>query len=188
MSRTKTILKKYGGAFGRFKAFLFVLGGVYCIAMLIQLFTGNVASDDFASVLKTIVVSIVVVMVVDVLVFLQTIKKAKQNGPVSPIVLLFDMLYVGIATDFAVCAIMLKPFISLFKIFVGGASNGTTQPESNFAKWYIRDDDNERFYMYNDCGVYAILASESANATTIEVWPHSNGYVHDNSGQIYRAM
>lgn len=191
MKRSEKIMKKYGGAFGRFKALVFVLCGVLLIVSvgsLVYLFTEDVPSDDFVSLLAVMSIAVLALIIFMVFIFLQTLKKAKQNSPVSPVGLLFGMLYVGVATDFAVCAIIFKPFVSIFKVFMGGASSGTSKATSNFAQRYIRETDSEYFYLYSDCGDYAYLASESANATTVEVWPHSGGYVHDNSGRTYRAL
>lgn len=193
MSQSEKILKKYGNAFGRVKALLFtwccvVLG--FSIIMLILLLQGKASADDAASTLPVMLLLLLAAVILATVLFLPTLKKAKQNGPASPLGLLFGMLFVGAATNLIICRPFMKLLWALLRFctfgLIGGGSSGTSK--GKFAERYIRMTDNEMFYLYNDLGSYALLASESANATTIEVWPRGgkDGYVYDSSDRAYR--
>ena len=192
MSRSEKIMKKYGNAFGRVKALLLTLCCVvlgFSIVMLVLLLQGKASADDTASMLPVMLLLLLISAAVAAVLFLPTLKKAKQKGSVSPVGLFGGMLFVGAAANLIIC----RPFTRLlwkllcFCTFgiISGPSSGS---KGKFAERYIRVDDNEMFYLYNDLGSYALLASESANATTIEVWPRGgkNGYVYDSSDRNYR--
>lgn len=194
MTRSEKIMRKYGNAFGRVKALVFVLSFVvlgFSIVMLVQLFRGKAAADGSASMLPAMLLILLAVVAVIVFLFLSALKKAKQNGPASPIGLFFGMLFVGVATNLIICRPFMKLMWAILSFCTFGliGGNSTHSSSGGYAGRYIRQADQEEFYLYNDLGNYALLGCASKNATTVEVRPHGDGQcVVDNDGNLYYPL
>ena len=175
----KKMIAKYNGAFGYIKAYLFVagaLGGAAAIVAAILTLFGAYEMDD--SPLTMIITGLSALLIA----FAMYAWAKKKCPPGMRKTLVRDMILAGLFAS-VFCVFILA--IWMFKlIFHMNSSSGSTQT-GNFASSYCPAYGEEQYiYLVSDNGTYAVLCDEKGNH--FNVYPHKDGLVRDEAGNLYR--
>ncbi len=181
------IMEKYDYEFGYVKACFVSYGVIALGALIFGIINWDNISEAEVDGYVGLGIACGIMIIIGAIIYGVTLNNLPGE---NPILLALGMTVVGFFTS---------AFLGLFiiggiaNIFLDNDSSNTANNQSDtsiFTKRYMRDSDGEYFYLYSDNGSWAVLASESKNATTVNV--HNAGYdsvfIQDDAGNHYRPL